>query len=388
MRGGAVLRVMVVLMCAGCADSLDLDHPSSDDALVSGSSDGSTRAPDAAPRRDGEPPDQALTDARPPNDAAVALGDTAPLPRDAVAPPVDVAAPPPPPDASPPPPVPARDCVYDSRSFGQPPVELDVGPNSADQLTFLVPGLPDPALVEAATLIFESYDADHPGQEGIIEVNGAGPFDLPAMATWDNQAGTGVVDITGATVAGDNRVAFGPGPLDRSFFGIANVRVTARARVDACVAPPPPPSPEARVREIRYPQAHYSNRPTWVVGCENNPARAYAYTASGEEHVGTDCEGLYRAGGNRRGDALFAFDDVADATYDVVIGSRHTGNRSVAGALFLVNGDPQRVSQRSERGVTEDTWGRRRLSGRVEVIMRSEGDSDSVILVRLVPAGG
>ena len=266
-----------------------------------------------------------------------------------------------------------------------------MGPNSAERLVFSVRGLPAPALIEQAVLTFDSYDADHPGQEGSIQVNASGPFDIPAREAWDNMAGTGSVDISGSTVEGDNRVAFGPGPLERSFYRISNVRIAARARVAACPEgppPPPPPPPEARVREIRYPNAEYTNRRTWVVGCENNRARAYAFTATGDEHVPTDCEGIYRAGGNRRGDAIFRFDNVVEATYDIVIGSRHTENRPQGGALFLVNGESRRIGQRSDRDFTEDTWGQRRLSGQVDVILRSEGNSDSVTHVRLVPRGG
>ena len=37
---------------------------------------------------------------------------------------------------------------------------------------------------------------DHPGEEGQIWVNGAGPSDLPANAAWDNAAGTGEVENT------------------------------------------------------------------------------------------------------------------------------------------------------------------------------------------------
>ena len=328
----------------------------------------------------GGPPD----DLGPPDPDA---GDPPPPP-----PPPDAAPPPPPPDAAPPPPPPpARDCVFDSDTYGQPEVELDVGPNSPERLVFTIRGLPAPAVVEQAVLTFDSYDADHPGSEGVIFVNGGGPFELPAREAWDNMAGDGRVDVSGNTAPGDNRVEFGPGPLERSFYRISDVRLSVRARVDACPdgpPPPPPPPPEARVREIRYPQATYTNRRTWVLGCENNRARAYAYTASGDEHVPTDCEGIYRAGGNRRGDGIFRFDDVVDTTYDVVIGSRHTENRNRNGALFLVNGQSRRISQRSNRDFTEDTWGRLRLSGVVEVILRAEGESDSVTFVRLVPVGG
>ncbi len=383
-----VIRLLPILCLAGCVSggltTETVDGGDGGAADVSDLADGEL-LPDAS----GEMPDGGEGEAD--------LGDDPDgqvLDPDASDPPLppDMAVPPPPDMAPPPPPPPdARDCVFDSDTFGQPEVELDVGPNSPERLTFSVRGLPAPAVIEQAVLTFSSYDADHPGSEGRILVNGQGPFELPAREAWDNMAGDGTVDVSGATVEGDNRIDFGPGPLERSFYRISNVRLSVRARVDACPEgppPPPPPPPEARVREIRYPQATYTNRTTWVVGCENNRARAYAFTARGDEHVPTDCAGLYRAGGNRRGDAIFRFEDVVDATYDVVVGSRHTENRNARGALFLVNGQSRRISQRSDRDFTEDTWGQLRLSGVVEVILRSEGESDSVTFARLVPVGG
>ncbi|MCB9525595.1 MAG: hypothetical protein H6702_19770 [Myxococcales bacterium] len=372
---GATLDLNGPAADAGPAEAGTLDGGSGMDRGVGGEAD---RGPAPDPDGGGLPEDRGV----PPDEGPAP--DLAPPPPDLAPPPPDLA--PPPPDMDPLPA--ARDCQYRSVTFGAARVEIDVGPASPERLTFRVDGLPDPALIDEAILRFDSHDADHPGEEGRIYVNGQGPYDLPADLAWDNAAGTGAVDVTGDVVAGTNRIEFGPGPLDRSYFGIANVQLTVRARVAECQAAPPPPPPDAVVREIRYPRAEYTNRRTWVVGCENNPARAYAFTAAGDEHVPTDCEGLYRAGGNRVGDAIFRFDDVVAADYDIVIRSRHTENRNPAGALFLVNGEGRRISQRSDRDVTEDTWGRRRLGGQVEVILRAEGQSDCVIAVRLEPVGG
>ncbi len=381
-----MFRLTALLFLAGCVSGQVAEEetePGADTGASSvgeGDGDLATDATPDAPWLDLGAPD--------PDDGVLVpdVGEAPPPPGDAAPPP------PPPGDAAPPPPPPApRDCTYDSDTVGEPALELDVGPASNERLTFVVRGLPAPNLVERAVLTFDGYDLDHPREEGSIYVNGSGPFDLPARAELDNMASQGSVDVSGTTVAGDNTVQFGPGPLERSFFRISNVRLVLTARVEACPdgpPPPPPPPPEARVREIRYPQATYTPRRTWVVGCENNPSRAYAYTASGEEHVPTDCEGLYRAGGDRRGDGVFRFEGVVDATYEVVIGSRHTENRSAGGALFLVNGEGRRISQRSNRDFTEDVWGRRRLAGDVEVILRAEGNSDSVTFVRLVPVEG
>lgn len=288
-------------------------------------------------------------------------------------------------DMAPPAPPAARDCVYRSGSFGQAMRELDVGAGDATRLRFNVNDLPDPASIEQATLAFKSFDADHPGQEGLIYVNDAPALELPAETSWDNMEGRSQVDVTGLLVGGQNRIEFGAGPLSRSFYRIGDVELKVRARVEQCMDAPPPPPPQAKTHELRYPQAQYTNRSTWVVGCESLPIRAYAFTARGEEHVSTDCQRLYRAGGDRRGEARFVFEQVAEATYRVVIGSRHTENRNPRGALILVNGQGKRISQRSDRDFTSDLWGLERLAGRVEVVLRAEGDSDSITFVRLEP---
>ncbi len=392
MARAAILFALCLAACTGA--TLDLKGPG-DAALDAGLVDGSAGGDaDGGGRADADAPDEGpapVDGGLPPADMEVADGE--PVTED-MAPPADMAAPAdmaPPVDMAPPIDMalpPALDCVYRANSFGAARVELDVGPDAPDRLVFEIAGLPDPLRVDSAVLRFDSFDADHPGEEGRIRVNGQGPYDLPADLAWDNAEGTGAVDVTGDVVAGRNVIEFGPGPLARSYFGIANVQLSVRARVDACEVAPPPPPADAVVRELRYPQARYTNRPTWVVGCDNNGARAYAFTATGEEHVPSDCEGLYRAGGNRRGDAIFTFTDVVPAEYEIVVGSRHTENRNPNGALFLVNGEARRISQRSDRDLTTDVWGRRRLAGQVEVILRAEGNSDSVTVVRLVPVGG
>jgi len=292
-------------------------------------------------------------------------------------------------------PLPAQECVYRSSSFGSGMLELDVTAGSTEVLTFDVPGLPAPALVDAAELRFRSYDADHPGEEGVITVNDSGPFDLPAMASWDNMEGTGIVDVTGALVAGDNQVRFGAGPLDRSFFRIGDVTLVVQARVAECEAPPDPIPGDAVLRSMHFTEASYTNRSTWVVPCPpgapgHNALRNYAFTARGDEHDPTDCDGGYEPGGSRRGTAVFRFESVVAARYRVVIRSRHTENRNPAGALFVVNGEGRRIDQRTSSDYEEDVWGERDLSGTVEVVLDStmEDASDCVTEVRLEPIGG
>ena len=86
-----------------------------------------------------------------------------------------------------------------------------MGPNSPERLTFSVRGLPAPAVIEQAVLTFSSYDADHPGSEGRILVNGQGPFELPAREAWDNMAGDGTVDVGDIAILGASWTGPGPG---------------------------------------------------------------------------------------------------------------------------------------------------------------------------------
>jgi hypothetical protein len=143
-------------------------------------------------------------------------------------------------------------------------------------------------------------------------------------------------------------------------------------------------APEAVERTIGYRQARYTQRQHWSVRCND-----YAFTARSDEHIAGDCDGLFRAGGPRTGTAVFTFEDLAEATYEVVIRSRHTENRNARGALFIVDGDERRISQRSDRDRTNDVWGRKRLSGTIDVVLDStrEDQSDSIISVTLRPVG-
>lgn len=271
-------------------------------------------------------------------------------------------------------------CTFPSTTFGAGLVELDVPTGSPDRLVFQIPGVPDPGVVQSATLRFDSRDADHPGEEGLVWVNGQGPFDLPADPAWDNAAGTGEIDVGTALVAGVNSVEFGAGSLvPRSVFEIGNVVIDATAALPACPDPPPPLPAE---RTVDYHDATYTMRHNWVLRCDD-----YAYTARGDEHLEEDCEGLYAPDGTRMGTATFAFPDLAPSLYEVQIRSRHTVNRNPNGALFVVDGVGMRIFQNDDAGYVTDIWGQARLQGDVDVVLDSaqEQESDSVIWVRLVP---
>jgi hypothetical protein len=274
-------------------------------------------------------------------------------------------------------------CEYRATGF-EAEREYDVMGASDERLRFDVPGLPDGAQGDAV-LRFRIYDADHPGQEGRIWVNGQGPFDIPADAAFDNQSSEAEVDVTGATRPGDNLVEFGSSLVEpRTFYRVSRVALTVTVSDVECDAPPPPPPPQAVERSVHYRQARYTQREHWSVRCND-----YAFTARGEEHVEPDCDGLFRAGGPRHGTAIFDFPDLVEATYEVVIRSRHTENRNPRGALFIVDGEERRINQRTDRDRTNDVWGRKRMSGNVQVILDStrEDESDSIISVTLRPVG-
>lgn len=283
---------------------------------------------------------------------------------------------------------PPMECEYRSTSFGAGMQELDVPTGSTQVLSFTVHGMPAVELVESAVLHFASHDADHPGEEGVVWVNGMGPYDLPADAGWDNVDASGSIDISGATVEGTNVIEFGAGSLKpRSFYRIGDVRIEALASVDRCEPAPEPPPPRAEPRQVGYRDASYTMRHNWVHRCDGF---GYAFTAYGDEHIGTDCDDLYAPDGSRRGTATFSFPDLVPATYEVQIHSRHTENRNPMGALFVVDGEGIRIDQRDDADFTTDIWGTRPLGGNVDVVLDSsqESESDSVIWVRLQPVGG
>ncbi len=49
-------------------------------------------------------------------------------------------------------------------------------------------------------------------------MNGGAPLEIPAMAAWDGVESAVTIDVSGRTVAGNNVIEFGPGPLDRGSF--------------------------------------------------------------------------------------------------------------------------------------------------------------------------
>lgn len=261
--------------------------------------------------------------------------------------------------------------------------ELDVDPGSSARLTFVVSGVPQLAPGGTATLRFNSHDADHPGEEGDIFVNGSTPYPIPSNAAWDNVDATGEVDVTADVIEGTNVIEFGAGTyVEGTFYRIGDVSLTLSVNAQTCPEGPPP---DATTREVHYRDATYTQREHWVHRCV--PGFDYAFTAFGEEHEESDCDGLFVPGGPRYGTATFSFPDVTPATYEIQIHSRHTENRNPSGALFVVDGEAKRIPQDDDLDFTTDVWGIKALDGDVEVVLDStqEDQSDSVTWVRLVP---
>lgn len=385
--------VVVALLVAGCAsdDGVTTDTAYEDEPPWPADA---TVDDDVGPRPEVDVPPVTEDDVPAPVDVPPAPVDAGPPP------PVD-AGPPPPMDSGPPPPVdagspmptlPEQRCRVESTTFGAAMQELDVGPSSSARLRFTLPGIP--AGVTAATLHYDSHDADHPGEEGFVTLNGR-RFPMPANTAWDNVTVPGqTIVVTGSVAAGSNVAEFGPGPLSRSFFRIGRVALEFTARVERCpgAAMPMPmpvdagtPTGPAVERTIGYRAATYTQRGNWVFRCDAN----YAYTARGD-HASEDCTGGYMPDGTLRGTATFRFTNVVAATYDVLIGSRHSSNRNDMRALFTVNGEANRIDQRTGEGsltIVTDVWGRRALSGTVTVVLdatRNSG-SDSVSFVTLRP---
>lgn len=274
---------------------------------------------------------------------------------------------------------PTLKCTYPATPPG--PLELKVVKGSEVQLKFTAAGLPDPSLVQSATLRFTSFDADHPGEEGVIVVNGGAPMDLPAALAWENLDHETVVPLAGGTIAGDNLIAFGAGSfVDGSFYRISQVALELEAQVEACPAAPMGPPKSV---QIGYADAVYTKHHNWVLRCDYD--EGYAFTAKGDQAM-LDCSEQYAPDGTRRGTATFTFVDLPAANYQVSIKSRHSANRNPLGALFVVAGEGKRVMQ-LEGDMVVDVWGTRPLAGTVDVVLDSdmEGASDSVTWVRLDP---
>lgn len=293
-----------------------------------------------------------------------------------------------------------KTCAYRSTTFGDPMQELDVigDPNSSVRLSFDVLGLPPAHTISAAELRFRSFDADHPGEEGRIYVNGGAPYGIPANLAWESMESAGAVDVLSDVIGGANRIEFGPGPLDRSFFRIGDVELVVTATVEECDAVDDGgggggddgATGMGVEQMVHYSDATYTGRNNWVWRCQ--PGFDYAYTAANSEHVPTDCQGLYSPDGSAHGTATFHFNDVPNDLYAVEVHAYHTWNRNPSGARIIVDGITgfvqQRTSQEGESYFETAEWGIAELEGDVDIVLdSSQGGyaSDAVSWIRIVP---
>lgn len=367
---GIMLMLVAALGLAGCVagdDSgsvatdtgLDLADVREDLGNADASPDGGSDAEDGSPSED--------------------MGrDTAPPPVDQG---MDSADAPDEPDVPEPDPV---TCVYTAPNGPEGYRQVDTFRGDTAQVRFDLAGLPDPATVSEVTLAYHGYDVDHPGAEGWIVVNGSDPIELPADEALDNLGRDFTVDVTGLTVAGDNRVVFRAFDTpDGSYYRISELTLTVTTRgPQECPGEPDPPTGDGVERIIYYkdPGAMFEQRRNWVLDC-----RDYAYSARFDEH--RECDSRYNPDGSGHGRAIFTFNEVIADRYTVWIEGRHTENRNPNRMLAIVNGVERRINQRTDMGIVWDLHGEYELSGQVVVVIDSSTDtgSDSVRRVRITP---
>ena len=262
--------------------------------------------------------------------------------------------------------------------------EVDTYSSDVARVQFRLEALPDPGLVTQAVLGYTAYDADHPGAEGWIVINGGAPLPLPADVALDNAAAAFELDITGSTVTGVNVVEFQAfDSPDGSIFRISDLRVdVVTVGPQECPGEPDPPSGDGVERVIHYKDAaaRFEQRRNWVLDC-----RDYAYTARFDEH--RECDARYDPDGSGRGRAVFTFTGVVPDRYTVWVEGRHTGNRNPEMMLVVVQGVERRINQRDEAGLVWDLHGEHDLAGDVTVVIDStpNSGSDSVRSVRITP---
>jgi len=141
------------------------------------------------------------------------------------------------------------DCpLLRSREFGDEPALLDVRRGDPRRLTVHVDGVPDPARLAYAQLSLVLHDADHPNEEGEVFVNGHGALPLPADGAWSDVSADATLPIpTGWLMPGANRVEFGAGSRERTYYSVSRVGLTVSG--DPCEPPEapdlgPPPQPD------------------------------------------------------------------------------------------------------------------------------------------------
>lgn len=104
---------------------------------------------------------------------------------------------------------------------------LDVPEGSSTRLVYNIDDVPEPTSLTFAAVSMSLHDADHPGEEGKIFINGNGPLQLPAHASWDDAASRAAISVPLSYLrAGSNRVQYGAGTRDRTYYKVGLVAMT------------------------------------------------------------------------------------------------------------------------------------------------------------------
>ena len=127
-----------------------------------------------------------------------------------------------------------------SDELNNPLAFVDVDYGDPATISFHVQDVPDPTQLDQATLSLLLHDADHPGEEGTVYVNGDGPLDLPAQAAWNDVDALAELTIPVAyLVEGTNTFAFGAGTLGSTYYGVGQLTLTVEGPICDPTEDPP-----------------------------------------------------------------------------------------------------------------------------------------------------
>lgn len=99
---------------------------------------------------------------------------------------------------------------------------------------YSIPDLPPRVDIVSATLRYDCEDCDHPGEEGVVRVNGAA-YDMPAAAGWSDVWRNDItIDVTANIDGGNNVVRFLPGDMDCVYYEIRRVELIVDAWLLRC----------------------------------------------------------------------------------------------------------------------------------------------------------
>jgi MYXO-CTERM domain-containing protein len=127
-----------------------------------------------------------------------------------------------------------------SRSYDGGLQLLDVNRCDGDELRFQIDDVPAPGRLSHAELRMRLGDADHPGEEGTVYVNGHGPLQLPADLAWGDIDADATLSVSvDYLVEGTNEVRFGEGTRSRTYYEVGRLALAVRG--DACAGPGPEP---------------------------------------------------------------------------------------------------------------------------------------------------